>query len=101
MLHGGLYVQESLPRDVSSKIQRNVAGVTYLVTVTPGEVAGADVLVGVLGTLLKRGHVRPVLPMLVPEVVGVHSRENESRGDGAVGRGVSGGFHCAWLCVPV
>ncbi len=58
---------------------------THLVTVTEREVAGADVLVGVLDALLKRGHVRPVLPMLVPEVVGVQAGEDESGGDGAGG----------------
>ena len=59
-------------------------GKTYLVTVAPREVAGADVLVGVLDTLLEGGHVRPVLPMLVPEVVGVEAGEEEGRGDAAV-----------------
>jgi hypothetical protein len=44
-------------------------------------VTGADVLVGILDTLLKRGHVAPVLPMLSPEVVGVSTGENEGRND--------------------
>ena len=61
-----------------------VGGRTYLVTVAPGEVAGADVLVGVLDALLERGHVRPVLPMLVPEVVGVQAGEEEGGRDGTV-----------------
>lgn len=51
---------------------------TYLVTVTPGEVLGADVLVGVLGTLLKRGHMVPVLPVLVPQIVGIDTTTNEA-----------------------
>ena len=57
---------------------------TYLVAVAPRVVAGADVLVGVLGTLLEGGHVRPVLPMLVPEVVGVEAGEDKGGGDAAV-----------------
>ena len=56
----------------------------YLVTIAPGEVASADVLVGVLGALLKSGHVRPVLPVLVPEPVGVDAAKKKGRGDGAV-----------------
>lgn len=65
-------------------MERGVAGTTYLVTIAPGEVAGANVLVGVLGALLKRGHVRPVLPMLVPEGVGVEAGQEEGGGDAAV-----------------
>jgi hypothetical protein len=63
---------------------KGVCGGTYLVTVAPREVAGADVLVGVLGALLERGHVRPMLPMLVPEIVGVGAGEDEAGGDAAV-----------------
>ena len=47
-------------------------------------VLGANVLVRVLDTLLKRRHVRPVLPMLIPEHVGVHAAEKKGRGDAAV-----------------
>lgn len=65
-------------------MERGVAGTTYLVTIAPGEVAGANVLVGVLGALLKRWHVRPVLPMLVPEGVGVEAGQEEGGGDAAV-----------------
>lgn len=51
-----------------------------LVTIAPGEVLGADVLVWVLDALLERGQVAPVLPVLVPEVVSVQaSKENASR----------------------
>jgi hypothetical protein len=57
---------------------------TYLVTVTPGEVPGADVLVGILDALLQRGEVRPVLPVLVPEVVGVQAGEEEGGRNGTV-----------------
>jgi hypothetical protein len=63
---------------------KGLCGGTYLVTVAPREVAGADVLEGVLDALLEGGHVRPVLPMLVPEVVGVGAGEDEAGGDAAV-----------------
>ena len=53
-----------------------------LATITPGEVLGADVLVGVLGTLLQRRHVGPVLPMLVPENPGVVAGKDKE-GDSA------------------
>lgn len=55
-----------------------------LVAVAPGVVLGADVLVGILDALLQRGHVRPVLPMLVPEAVGVDSGEQEAGEDSAI-----------------
>lgn len=61
-----------------SYIHVNAGTCTYLVTVTPGEVLGADILVGVFGTLLKRGHVVPVLPVLVPQVVGVDATTDEA-----------------------
>ena len=51
----------------------------YLVTVSPEEVLGADVLVGVLDALLQRGHVRPVLPVLVPQVVRIDTGTNQAR----------------------
>lgn len=57
---------------------------TYLVSITPGEVLGPDVLVRVLDALLKRRHVRPVLPMLVPEVISVEASKNHGRDDGTV-----------------
>ena len=56
----------------------------YLVTVTPLVVLGANVLVGVLSAILQSGHVAPVLPMLVPQVVGVGSGGNEAGGDAAI-----------------
>ena len=56
-----------------------------LVTIAPGVVLGTDVLVGVLGTLLQRGHVAPVLPVLGPQVVGVQATTNEAGNDSAVG----------------
>jgi hypothetical protein len=54
-----------------------------LVSVTPAEVFGADVLVRVLGALFKRRKVRPMLPMLVPKVISVDSAQDERRDDGA------------------
>lgn len=57
----------------------------YLVTISPGEVLAADVLVGVLGTLLQRGHVAPVLPVLGPQVVGVQATADQAGDDSAVG----------------
>lgn len=56
---------------------RVIEKVTYLVAITPAEVPGADVLVGVLGALLQGRKMRPVLPMLVPELVGVGASEDE------------------------
>lgn len=57
---------------------------THLVTVAPGEVLHADVLVGVLGALLQRGHVLPVLPVLLPEVVGVDAAADQAGNNGTV-----------------
>lgn len=49
---------------------------TYLVAVSPEEVLGPNVLVRVLNTFLERGLVRPVLPMLCPQTVGVDAAED-------------------------
>jgi hypothetical protein len=57
---------------------------THLVTVAPGVVLHADVLVGVLGALLERGHVLPVLPVLGPKAVGVETAADQAGDDGAV-----------------
>lgn len=94
------YVQEGLLVIVSlgslvSPGHRNA----YLVTVAPLVVLGADVLEGVLDALLEGRHVRPVLPMLSPEVVGVQAGEEEGRGDGAVGKAVLARFPVWVLCV--
>lgn len=56
---------------------------THLVTITPGVVLGTDVLVGVLGALLKRRHVVPVLPVLIPQVVGIEAATNQAGNDSA------------------
>ena len=50
-----------------------------LVAVTPEEVLGANVLVRVLGTLLERRHVGPVLPVLLVEVVRVDGGDDQAR----------------------
>lgn len=57
---------------------------SYLVTVTPLVVLGADVLVSILGALLQSRHVAPVLPVIVPQVVGVGAGGNDARGDTTV-----------------
>lgn len=56
----------------------------HLVTIAPGEVLGADVLVGVLSALLERRHVVPVLPVLVPQVVGVKATTDQAGDDGTI-----------------
>lgn len=56
----------------------------HLVTVTPEEVLGADVLVGVLGQLGSRGLVGLVLPVLEPQAVGVDTAEDDRGDDDAV-----------------
>lgn len=49
---------------------------TYLVTISPEEVLASDVLVRVLDTVLQSRHMRPMLPMLSPEVVCVDGTED-------------------------
>ena len=63
-----------------------------LATITPRVVLGADVLVGVLGALLQRRHVRPVVPMFVPEDIGVGTGEDEERDGAAATR-------CQFICL--
>lgn len=81
-------LQDGLEKEIKSSALRlalhesKMSG-THLVTVSPGEVLHTDVLVGVLGTLLERGHVRPVFPVLSPKVVGVDTSGNQDRNDGA------------------
>jgi hypothetical protein len=55
-----------------------------LISITPEKVLGANILVRVFWPLWERRHVLPVLPMLVPEVVGVDTTEEEEWGDTAV-----------------
>lgn len=52
-----------------------------LISITPEKVLGANILVRVFWPLWERRHVLPVLPMLVPEVVGVDTTEEEEWGD--------------------
>jgi hypothetical protein len=47
-----------------------------LITISPKEIPGADVLVRILDAFFQWGHVFPVLPMLVPEVPGVDAGED-------------------------
>lgn len=67
----------------ATNIRSGRRGKTCLVTVTPLEVLGADVLVGVLGALGQRGHVVPVVPVLLPQVVGVGTGADQADGDTA------------------
>jgi hypothetical protein len=57
---------------------------TYLVTVTPEVVLGADVLEGVLGQLGLGRHVGLMLPMLEPQTVGVDTTKDDRGDDDAV-----------------
>lgn len=57
---------------------------THLVTISPEVVFASNVLVWVLDTFLKGRHMRPVLPMLSPEVVCVDGSENKGGNHGAV-----------------
>lgn len=59
-------------------------GPAHLVTVTPEEVLGADVLVGVLGSLGLGRKVGLVLPVLNPQTVGVDTTEDDRGDDDAV-----------------
>ena len=61
-------------RIISSLVELRIA---YLVTVAPEVVLGPDVLEGVLDSLLQGSAVRPVLPVLGPEAVGVDTRQND------------------------
>jgi hypothetical protein len=55
------------------------SGLTCLVTVTPEEVLGADVLVGVLGApLLEGGLVGKVLPVGIPPNLSIDARNNQA-----------------------
>lgn len=69
--------------DIAISIQRNIAVRTHLVTIAPEEVLGPDVHVWVLGPLLNRASVGKVLPMLVPEAVGVDAGQAEGWDDDA------------------
>lgn len=57
---------------------------THLVTITPGEILRANVLVWVFDTFLQRRHVAPVLPVLDPEIVCVDSTKDQTWNDSAV-----------------
>jgi hypothetical protein len=57
---------------------------TYLVSVSPEEVLGADVHERVFGALLERGHVGDVLPVVVPQTPGVDAGNAEGGNDDAV-----------------
>lgn len=70
---------------VTSVLRRSQQAVVllYLVTITPEEVLGTDVLVGVLGLLLTRVEVLlvlDVLPVGIPPQLGVDA-SNDDAGD--------------------
>lgn len=53
----------------------------HLITITPEEVFGAEVLVRILGTFLERGHVFPMFPMLVPLIISVRAGDDHANRD--------------------
>lgn len=57
---------------------------THLVTITPLEVLGAEVLVGILGALWQRRKVAPVLPVVSPQPVRVGSSNHKGRDNAAL-----------------
>lgn len=72
----------------------------HLVTVTPEEILGANVLVGVLGALRLGGKVGNVLPVLLPQAVGVDTTEDDRGDDDAVSQDSRSEFlDCFSFCV--
>lgn len=61
-----------------------VSSNAYLVTVSPEEVLGPDVLVRIFHALLQGREVFPVFPMLIPQVPGVDASEDEAGCDDTV-----------------
>lgn len=61
---------------------------SYLVTVTPEEVLGTDVLVGILGLLLARSVVGHMLPVSVPSQLGVHACDDKAGDSDAIASSV-------------
>lgn len=78
-----LFLAPPFSRQRHPQVNEKEGKLAHLVTVTPEEVLGAEVLVGVLGALLKRGRVGLVLPVLAPQPVGVGARDGESGNDDA------------------
>lgn len=79
------YLQQSLRQEVSyGSASLKGQEQTHLVSVAPEEVLGADVLVRILSSLLQRRQVRPVLPMLVPQDIGVQASNDQAREGHAV-----------------
>lgn len=80
----------NLQKSLVSVTPREVLGL-FAMTVSTLRILGRqkggtypDVLVGVLDTLLQRWHVRPMLPMLVPENVCVDAGADEGGNADAV-----------------
>lgn len=61
-----------------------------LVTVAPEIVLGPDVLVLILRALLKWWHVVPMLPMLIPQVPGICTGDEQARNDDVDGKPAPG-----------
>lgn len=78
-----LFLTQPLSRRRHLQVSEKERKLAHLVTITPEEVLGAEVLVGVLGALLKRGRVGLVLPVLAPQPIGVGGRDGESGKDDA------------------
>lgn len=67
---------------VSHPSRASILGfIPHLVTITPLEILGANVLVRVFSALLQRGQVAPVLPVLLPENPSVTTSQSEGRYD--------------------
>jgi hypothetical protein len=54
-----------------------------LVTISPEEVFGPEVLIWIFDPLFQRRKVFPMFPMLGPEVVCVYAAEDQARDDNA------------------
>ena len=68
-----------------------------LVSISPGEVLRPNVLVWVLYPLLQWRHMRPMNPMLGPQIVGVDRRDDQAGNDGA-STGSVNIFVCSYVC---
>jgi len=73
----------------SSSFSCQPSDMAHLVTISPKEVPGPDVLVGVFDSLFQRRHVAPVLPMLVPQILRIDRAQDQTR------------YHNAFLLWPL
>ena len=56
-----------------------------LVTISPAEVLATDVLIGIFWLLLNGNIVSDMLPMLIPEIIGIDGGDDQCRDGDAVG----------------